>query len=250
MFSSHFINWLATNHLESSEVFLPPEVFLVLWSQSSQQVVSVHDNMYKCVEQSKESTVSSWKSNSSHSYCHLKVMGMIELATSKFGRHVPTCCFQLQDRRFSQTTWSVMRDNIITVLLLKIKVLYGLMLRHWVSSFQCFEGWGSSSPRRTSWPSRWDITILQISGTIQQMRQHRRGKGHNEWLYRCYYTEWGRPEWVAHQWSYTQKCGPGLLAHPRFHVQDFQQVTIPLPNLLCGSVGASHVPVIQCETRR
>jgi hypothetical protein len=25
--------------------------------------------------------------------------------TSKFGRHVPTCCFQLQDRRFSQTTW-------------------------------------------------------------------------------------------------------------------------------------------------
>lgn len=44
-------------HLESCEVLLPPDVFLVLWSHCRNHVVKVHDNVNKCVEQCKKRAV-------------------------------------------------------------------------------------------------------------------------------------------------------------------------------------------------
>lgn len=37
------------NHLKSCQVFLPPKVFLELWSHCSKQVICVHDDVYKCI---------------------------------------------------------------------------------------------------------------------------------------------------------------------------------------------------------
>lgn len=44
-------------HLESCEVLLPPDVFLVLWSHCRNHVVKVHDDVNKCVEQCKKCAV-------------------------------------------------------------------------------------------------------------------------------------------------------------------------------------------------
>jgi len=45
------------DHLEHSQVFLPPEVLLHLWSNSGQHVVRVHNDVYESIEQSKERAV-------------------------------------------------------------------------------------------------------------------------------------------------------------------------------------------------
>jgi len=37
-------------HLQSGQVLLPPQVFLYVGTQSSQQVVCVHDNMHERVQ--------------------------------------------------------------------------------------------------------------------------------------------------------------------------------------------------------
>lgn len=48
------------DHLQRSQVLLPPKVFLELWSYRGEQVVSVHDNVDECVEKTKESAVAAW----------------------------------------------------------------------------------------------------------------------------------------------------------------------------------------------
>jgi hypothetical protein len=130
----------------------------------------------------------------------------------------------------------------------------------WKSKFSmvwCWvTGWAVSNVSRDEGPAVPDTLLDPQDETLKSSKFQAL---FNRWdsiaeerdiMKRCYHTKWGRPEWVAHLWSYTQKCGPGLLAHPWFHVLDFQQVTIPLPNLLSGSVDVCHVPVIQCETQR
>lgn len=41
-------------HLESSEVFFPPDIFLVLGSHRCYHIIEIHNNMNKSVEQSEK----------------------------------------------------------------------------------------------------------------------------------------------------------------------------------------------------
>lgn len=47
------------NHLETGQVFLPPDVLLIFWAHSCHHVVEVHDDVHECVQESKECTVAS-----------------------------------------------------------------------------------------------------------------------------------------------------------------------------------------------
>lgn len=42
------------DHLENGQVFLPPQIFLVLWSECGKHVISVHDDVNSGVEEPKE----------------------------------------------------------------------------------------------------------------------------------------------------------------------------------------------------
>jgi len=46
-----------THHLQTGEVFLPPDELLVLGSERGDQVVTVHDNVHEGIEQSEEAAV-------------------------------------------------------------------------------------------------------------------------------------------------------------------------------------------------
>jgi len=48
-------------HLEHSQVFLPPEVLLHLWTNGSQHVIRVHNDVYERVKQPKERAVTAYK---------------------------------------------------------------------------------------------------------------------------------------------------------------------------------------------
>lgn len=52
-----YIYNIITYHLDYSQVFLPPQVFLHLWSNGGQHVVRVHNDVYKCVEETEERAV-------------------------------------------------------------------------------------------------------------------------------------------------------------------------------------------------
>lgn len=47
-------------HLQGGEIFLPPEILLKAGSEGTEQVVGVHDDVDKSVQQAEEGTVSTW----------------------------------------------------------------------------------------------------------------------------------------------------------------------------------------------
>ena len=49
------------DHLEASQVLLPPEVGLHLRAESGEQIVRVHDYVNEGVEQTEERAVATWK---------------------------------------------------------------------------------------------------------------------------------------------------------------------------------------------
>lgn len=51
------------HHLQTGQILLPPQVFLDFGSQSGQQVVRVHDNVYESVQQTEERTVTACLQN-------------------------------------------------------------------------------------------------------------------------------------------------------------------------------------------
>lgn len=46
------------DHLDERQVLLPPKIFLIFRSHGGQKVITVHDDVHKSVEQSKESSMS------------------------------------------------------------------------------------------------------------------------------------------------------------------------------------------------
>lgn len=58
-----------TYHLESGQILLPPDVFLIFGSHGSDHIVEIHNNMYKWVQQGKEGTVATWNGIRNCKYC-------------------------------------------------------------------------------------------------------------------------------------------------------------------------------------
>jgi len=58
------------DHLESGEVFLPPDVLLVLGSHGGHHVVEVHDDVNERVEQSEESRVAAGRETDAEPHAH------------------------------------------------------------------------------------------------------------------------------------------------------------------------------------
>lgn len=50
----------STYHLEGGNVFLPPNVFLVLRAHRGHHVVEVHDHMHECIQQCEECAVTTY----------------------------------------------------------------------------------------------------------------------------------------------------------------------------------------------
>lgn len=48
------------HHLQGGQIFLPPQVLLDVGSQRGQQVVGVHDDMHKGIEQTEERTMATF----------------------------------------------------------------------------------------------------------------------------------------------------------------------------------------------
>lgn len=58
------------DHLESGEVFLPPDVLLVLGSHSGHHVIEVHDDVNESVEQAEESRVTAGSETNAEPHAH------------------------------------------------------------------------------------------------------------------------------------------------------------------------------------
>jgi len=58
------------DHLKRGEIFLPPDVLLVLGSHGSHHVVEVHDDVDEGVQQSKECAMTAWSKFHSHPNAH------------------------------------------------------------------------------------------------------------------------------------------------------------------------------------
>lgn len=48
----HYQNKL--NHLQNSQIFLPPQIFLYFWAHGGKHIIGVHKNVYESVQESKE----------------------------------------------------------------------------------------------------------------------------------------------------------------------------------------------------
>ncbi len=56
------------DHLQGGHVLLPPDVFLILRTQSSHEIIEVHEHVYEDVEESEEGGVAT--GNESHAWPH------------------------------------------------------------------------------------------------------------------------------------------------------------------------------------
>lgn len=56
--------------MQGCQVFLPPQVLLVLWTHGREHIVGVHDDVYKGVEEAEESAMSSRSETDSKPYGH------------------------------------------------------------------------------------------------------------------------------------------------------------------------------------
>lgn len=96
--------------MQSSQILFPPQIFLHLRTKSRQHIVRVHNNVYKSVEETEESTVATCSNT--------KKKRITKLDGEKKNFHITWCKFNTKpDRHWHNTVVYNMQRGYVAILL-------------------------------------------------------------------------------------------------------------------------------------